>query len=55
MQKLKIVVLENDDTQNSVSANLRNCDGINVIGSYNNDSSLYNTCLLYTSPSPRDA
>jgi sporulation transcription factor Spo0A len=43
MQKLKIVVLENDDTQNSVSANLRNCDGINVIGSYNNDSSLYNT------------
>lgn len=43
MQKLKVVVLENNDTITSVSANLKNIEGINVIGTFNNDTSLYNT------------
>lgn len=43
MQKLKIVVLENNDTITSVSANLKNIEGVNVIGTFNNDTSLYNT------------
>ncbi len=43
MQKLKIVVMENDENQNSVSSQLKKFEGMNVIGSYNNDSSLYNT------------
>lgn len=44
MQKLKLLVLENlDENQLNVSTYLRSCEDFNVIGVYNNDTSLYNT------------
>lgn len=44
MQKLKTVVLENNDANElSVGTYLKNCEGINLIGDYNNESSLFNT------------
>lgn len=44
MQKVKMVVIENiDDIQQSIAANLKNFEGINLIGAYNNDTNLYNT------------
>ena len=44
MQNLKMVVVENFDTNElSLGTYLKNCDGINFIGDYNNETSLYNT------------
>lgn len=44
MQKLKLVVLEdNTDKENGLSFKLNNLEGINLIGTYNNELSLYNT------------
>ncbi len=44
MQKLKTVVVENNDVNElSVGTYLKSCEGINVIGDYNNETSLYNT------------
>ena len=44
MQNLKMVVVENFDTNElTLGTYLKNCDGINLIGDYNNETSLYNT------------
>lgn len=45
MQKLKMVVVENHDINSdlSIGTYLKSCDGINLIGDYNNETSLYNT------------
>lgn len=44
MQKLKMVVVENLDTNElGIGTYLKNCDGINLIGNYNNETSLLNT------------
>ena len=44
MQKLKMVVVENNDVNElSIGTYLKNCEGINLIGDYSNETSLYNT------------
>lgn len=44
MQKLKMVVLETlEDTESSLSNKLKKLEGVNLIGTYDNELSLYNT------------